>query len=420
MVGRGITPLGRHGDDEEFARAVEALPEGKADPDFARELAVVEVLRRAAEQGGPDSDTRARMRARVLDGMAASIADTAILEPVGGADGADGTDGSDGTGSRVDAGSGAGRGGVTDLGERRRRGGARGRFLVASAAALCLLLSLAGMSVLLSKDALPGDALYGVKRTAEEAQLGLTFAEDGKGFKRLEFAASRLSEVETLAGRGRDTGGGPVAGYLTAFSDFDADASAGARALVAHGTAVDRGALGSLYEWAAAQSHKLDSVRHELPADADARAGGSMELLGRIGLRVVGLLARAECAVVTSGTSDDLGPLPAEERCEPVGQEPGPTSAVPSTTSSAPVPGTGQVSPGTTGAPRPDVVPTTGAGRPTVVTTTPKAGQPQTEQPGVQLPLPQLTDLLPTLPLPSLQLPLPLELPGLSGILPTG
>ncbi|AXX34048.1 hypothetical protein KCV87_22300 [Actinosynnema pretiosum subsp. pretiosum] len=409
MVGRGITPLGRHGDDEEFARAVEALPEGKADPDFARELAVVEVLRRAAEQGGPDADTRARMRARVLDGMAASIADTAIPEPVtGDADG------------DVPAGAGSDRGGVTDLGERRRRGGARGRFLVASAAALCLLLSLAGMSVLLSRDALPGDALYGVKRTAEEAQLGLTFAEDGKGFKRLEFAASRLSEVETLAGRGRDTGGGPVAGYLTAFSDFDADASAGARALVAHGTTVDRGALGSLYEWAAAQSHKLDSVRHELPADANARAGGSMELLGRIGMRVVGLLARAECAVVTSGTSDDLGPLPAEQGCEPVGQEPGPTSAAPSSTSSAPVPGTGQVGTGTTGAPRTTGAPTTGAGQPPAVTTTPKAGQPQTDQPGVQLPLPQLTDLLPTLPLPSLQLPLPLELPGLSGILPTG
>ncbi|ATE57571.1 DUF5667 domain-containing protein [Actinosynnema pretiosum] len=412
MVGRGITPLGRHGDDEEFARAVEALPEGGADPDFARELAVVEVLRRAAEQGGPDADARARMRARVLDGMAASIADPAILEPVAGEDPVDGE-------PRVGAGPGPG-GGVTDLGERRRRGGARGRFLVASAAALCLLLSLAGMSVLLSRDALPGDALYGVKRTTEEAQLGLTFAEDGKGFKRLEFAASRLSEVETLAGRGRDTGGGPVAGYLTAFSDFDADASAGARALVAHGTTADRGALGSLYEWAAAQSHRLDSVRHELPSDANARAGGSMELLGRIGVRVVGLLARADCAVVTSGTSDDLGPLPAEQGCEPVGQEPGSTSATPSTTSSAPVPGTGQAGTGTTGAPRTTGAPTTGAGQPPVATTTPKAGQPQTDQPGVQLPLPQLTDLLPTLPLPSLQLPLPLELPGLSGILPTG
>src|SRR4051812_24467473 len=71
----------------------------------------------------------------------------------------------------------------------------RGRLVVAAAAALCLLMSLSGMSLLLSRDAVPGDALYSFKRTAESAELGLTFGDQPKALKHLEFASARINEI---------------------------------------------------------------------------------------------------------------------------------------------------------------------------------------------------------------------------------
>ncbi|MBW3653137.1 MAG: cobalamin biosynthesis protein [Actinobacteria bacterium] len=56
----------------------------------------------------------------------------------------------------------------------------------AAVAVLALVGSLAGMSLLLARDALPGDALYGFKRTAEAASLGLTFGDESKALKHLE------------------------------------------------------------------------------------------------------------------------------------------------------------------------------------------------------------------------------------------
>ena len=94
--------------------------------------------------------------------------------------------------------------------------GARARFAIAAVALLALVLSLTGMSLLLARDALPGDTLYGIKRTAEAASLGLTFGDEPKALKHLEFAASRVTEIETLAQRYANPADAPVGGYLTA------------------------------------------------------------------------------------------------------------------------------------------------------------------------------------------------------------
>ncbi|GGP57052.1 DUF5667 domain-containing protein [Saccharothrix coeruleofusca] len=371
MVGRGITPLGRHRQREQFARAVDALPANDPDPRFADELAVVALLREAARTSGPDDATRARMRERVLGARAA---------PVGEPD--------------------------------SRRGGARGRLVVALAAALCLVFSLAGMSLLLSRDALPGDALYGVKRTAEDASLGLTFGEESKGFKRLEFAAARLTELETLAHRHRGSDGGPVSGYLTALADHDADAAAGSRALTAFGVNSDQRALTSLADWAGAQRARLTDLRDDLPAQAAERAGGSLELLDRIERRATDLRARSGCTAITSGQSDDIGPLPATGEC--TSPQPGPTGSVTELTTTAPT--TQQPPPATTAAPQPTP-------NPAPVPTQPQPTQPQPAPTGtapglptLPLPLPPITSLLPQPSTQQPQLPLPLPLPGLPGL----
>ncbi|MFD1152312.1 DUF5667 domain-containing protein, partial [Saccharothrix hoggarensis] len=328
MVGRGITPLWRHRQREQFARAVDAHPDparpddgdaavldparrdeadreaarrdpadgdagsGQArrdaadparaeDEAFAAELAVVALLRRAATTVGPDEAAKARMRARVLG---AGATPPTKLDP-----------------ARLD--------------QRRPRGGARGRLAVALAAALCLVFSLTGMSLLLSRDALPGDALYGVKRTAESASLGLTFDEQSKGYKRLEFAAARVAELETLVDRYRDSGGGPLGGYLTALTDFDADAAAGSRVLAALGSNSDQRTLEELRDWAASQATRLADLRGSLPAEAADRAGTSLDLLHRIAERASALHARTACASVTSGQVDELGPVPDQGEC---------------------------------------------------------------------------------------------------------
>ncbi len=357
MVGRGITPLGRHRQREQFARAVDAQPE-HADPAFADELAVVALLRKAAVTSGPDEATRARMRERVL---------------------------------------GASPSPPTKVDRRRPRGGARGRLAVALAAALCLVFSLAGMSLLLSRDALPGDALYGVKRTAESASLGLTFGEESKGYKRLEFAAARVSEMETMVDRYRDSAGGPLGGYLTALTDFDADAGAGSRVLAAHGSNSDRVTLDGLGEWATSQATRLTDLRGRLPQEAATRATTSLALLDRIGQRAADLAARTGCATVTTGQFDEVGPVPATDECAPPPSRP-PTSA----TELPPAPTTGAAVPGgqTTTAHVPTPVPTqTG--------TAPGTSNPT-------LPLPSVTvTVTPPIQLPSLLPPLPL--PGLSG-----
>ncbi|MEU4802280.1 DUF5667 domain-containing protein [Actinosynnema sp. NPDC023587] len=365
MVGRGITPLGRHRQREEFARAVDALP-GEVDPAFADELAAVALLREAAVTSGPDEAARARMRERVLG---------ATPPP------------------------------VTALDRRRPRGGARGRLAVALAAALCLVFSLAGMSLLLSRDALPGDALYGVKRTAESASLGLTFDEESKGYKRLEFASARISEMEVLVDRYRDSGGGPLGGHLTALTDFDADAAAGSRVLAAHGSTADERALGSLREWAGAQAGRLGGLRDRLPAEAVGRAATSLDLLDRIARRTAELAARTRCAAVTTGQFDEVGPVPATDECAAPPIAPGTSATQPPGTSVAetPPPAPGTVTATSAPAPAPVPPPTAPPGGGTT---------PGTSRPG--LPVPSITlTVEPPVRLP----PLPITLPPLPGLI---
>ncbi|MFI9007079.1 DUF5667 domain-containing protein [Actinosynnema sp. NPDC053489] len=361
MVGRGITPLGRHRQRERFARAVDAHPgsEAGAGDEFAAELAVVALLREAAVTSGPDEAARARMRARVL-----GAAERPPAKPV-----------------RL---------------PRPRRTGARGRLAVALAAALCLVFSLAGMSLLLSRDALPGDALYGVKRTAESASLGLTFDEGSKGYKRLEFAAARVNELETLVDRYRESGGGPLGGYLTALTDFDADAAAGSRVLAALGSNADRRALDDLGGWADSQADRLAGLRPSLPAGATDRVATSLDLLTRIAERAAALRARADCASATTGEVDQVGPVPARDECA---APPAATGTTTDATSPPPAPTTA-------------AVPTTPRDTPGATTTaTPPPGTPAPTNPA---PPTTTTPTGPLLPLPTLTLP-SLPLPGLGG-----
>ena len=352
------------------------------------EQAVVDLLTVAGERLRPDQAARDRMRAAVLAGLRAQAAgDGATAEAAGAAP------------DRAEP-----AGGAIAPGRRRRSAVAtmHGRLLVSAAAALCLVVALSAMSLVLARGALPGDALYGVKRSAESAQLGLTFGDEARGFKHLEFASARVDEIEELLARTGGTAAAEDAGrYLTALGAFDDDAAAGARLLA--GTVNDRegNQLGTAQAWAEQQRTRLAAAA--LPAHAAARVAASVTLLNGIVGRMVALRSRLACQEVAAATADELGPLPATGPCVPVagpavpGLVPG-GNGQPGSTGSAPpaAPVPGQLSgSGVTGVPQ---LPGAGAS-----TSSPGAAT-TTSQPGITLPL------LP--PLPSISLPL-LRLNGL-------
>jgi hypothetical protein len=182
------------------------------------------------------------------------------------------------------------------------------RVLAVGMAAALAVLAIAGGGIFASRDALPGDPLYGIKRAAEAA--GGIFAGGGsRGEHDLDLAATRLDEIERMA---RDDATDPAA-FTSALQDFDSATGAGTR-LVLAGDDPDRTAA-DLAGWATQQTARLSALRTTLPAAAQPDAEDALKLLDRVHRRAVALTARAGCAEVTSGAVDDLGPLAADGPC---------------------------------------------------------------------------------------------------------
>ncbi|MGH3902787.1 MAG: DUF5667 domain-containing protein [Pseudonocardiaceae bacterium] len=296
---------------DNFARAVDSGMRSTVDPSLNRELALVATLRRTGTMVGPDAVERDRMRQRIMAEFPSVVHDgNSPIQPLS----------------------------ASRRGTSGRRypvpGDTRSRLVVAAAAALCLLMSLSGMSLLLSRDALPGDALYTFKRSAESAELGLTFGDERKALKHLEFANSRVSELEALADQAdaASTWTSSEGKFLRTLEDFELDTTAGTRLLTDVAAGGQSGILAPLRGWAEQQETRLQAVRGALPLPASTRLDSTLELLDRVVARTTALDQRSECGTVTSGTHDDLGPLPARGACESVAPN-GTASAAPLQTS---------------------------------------------------------------------------------------
>lgn len=295
--------------------------------------------------------------------------------------------------------------------------GARGRFAIASVAMLALVFSLTGMSLLLARDALPGDALYGIKRTAEAASLGLTFGDEPKALKHLEFASARVNEIETLAQRYPNPLESPAGGYLTALSDFDNDASAGSRQLIALATRHDGRQLEALRSWSGQQAERLAEVSSRLPGAALNRQGASLALLNKIASRSSALLDRMQCYQITSGSYDDVGALPASNACERVPGAGSATTPLPGGSAREPGSSVGGSAPMPTTAPQP-TGPTPGSPGQPPLTPPVTPGVPPTDPRSPLSPAPDATAVTPPtlvvpLPLPTIDVPPLLFLPGI-------
>jgi hypothetical protein len=270
--------------------------------ELARELSIVATLRHVGASVGPDRAERDRMRQRLMTEFNSVVHE--------------------------------GNSPVLPLRRSQRSRWipehTRGRLVVAAAAALCLLMSLSGMSLLLSRDALPGDALYSFKRTAESAELGLAFGDQPKALKHLEFASTRVNEIEALADQVGSTGGGSAeqSGFIRALDDFDSDATAGARLLTGLAFAGQPSSLPALRTWAEQQKARLTTVHAALTLPTSARMDSTLALLDRITMRVSALSHRSGCVTMSTGARDELGVLPARDACKPVPVD-GASSAIP-------------------------------------------------------------------------------------------
>jgi len=339
------------GAEERFAEAVElGRPSSTPadDPDLARDLEIAGMLRALGPGLSPSADAKARMRARVMSALAvdgppssgggiavgrhdegAAGAPTEVLPIVAPAP----PESVEPTPLRaVPAAAEATEAGTAVLAEpdltravrprRRRRHAlpsrpaarpgtpslARRVVTVGMAAALAVL-AIAGGSVFASRDAVPGDALYGIKRAAEAAGGIFAGGAAARGQHDLDLAATRLDEIERMA---RDGATDPAA-YASAFQEFDNATRAGTRQVLA-GADPDRSA-GDLARWATQQTARLSALRASLPSASQSDADDALRLLDRVHDRAVAVAARSGCAQVTANATDDLGPLPAQGSC---------------------------------------------------------------------------------------------------------
>jgi hypothetical protein len=377
---------------ERFARAADALAGQGAkrdrvephDPRLAGEFAVLLRLRRSADATAPEPDARARMRAKVIAELPEILTEQAATVR---------------TTTLSTAGKAAAKHRVT---------GTRGRLAIAVGAVFCLVIALCGMTMLLSNSALPGDPLYGIRRTVESAAMGLTFGDESKGLKHLGYAADRISDIESLAARYPDTADSPAGDYLTALADFDSDAAAGSSDLTGYASTNGPGGLNQLHDWAGRQTARITAVNAKLPPEARTAAATSLTLLNRIEGRATALLARTTCYTVTSGGRDDLGVIPATGPCDhaPGVQTVAPTVA-PGITFQQTAP-TGIVNQPRSGQAPATTVPQAPPGHPPV---TPSAAPPPPVTQPAQPTMPT-GPILPGPPTITLPLPLPLPLPG--------
>ncbi|WP_410821690.1 DUF5667 domain-containing protein [Micromonospora sp. 050-3] len=180
-----------------------------------------------------------------------------------------------------------------------RRARARGAILVGIAAGA---IAVSGISAA-SENAVPGDALYGMKRSTERAQLALASSDISRGQLFLDFARTRVGEAAKLRG--------DRIGYSAVLDDMDADSRQGVRLLTS--AAVQRAEPGSLDTLNTFVSSQRRAVRGLLDGSTRVdreRTQRSLLLLDSIRERSDDLRAAIACRLPAPTASDALGPDP--------------------------------------------------------------------------------------------------------------
>jgi hypothetical protein len=257
---------------------------------------------RLAPATEPDPQFRADLRTMLVAAAEREGAGLAVAEREGtGPAGAQ----PDGVGSAVTArrdGVGSAAPSPAKISRRRsligRGSRARGAIIVGTALGA---LVVSGIAVA-SEDSMPGDALYGVKRSTERAELAFAGSDIGRGQLYLEFARTRLAEAKGVSG---------AAKFRRALDDMDSDTRQGVKLLTT--AAVDRkdpAALDAVDAFVGAQQRDLGGVLDKVGGDSRDRLLSSLDLLERVANRSHQLRETLTCGITASDGSDALGPRP--------------------------------------------------------------------------------------------------------------
>ncbi|WP_405116069.1 DUF5667 domain-containing protein [Micromonospora sp. NBC_01405] len=181
-----------------------------------------------------------------------------------------------------------------------RRARARGAILVGVAAGA---IAVSGISAA-SENAVPGDALYGMKRSTERAQLALASSNLSRGQLFLDFARTRLDEAAALRG--------DRLGFEAVLDDMDSDSRQGVRLLTsAAAQRTDPAGLDAVNTFVAGQRRAVGDLLDGASRAERDRVRRSLALLDAIRKRSDALRAAIDCELPAPAGSDALGPTPA-------------------------------------------------------------------------------------------------------------
>lgn len=180
-----------------------------------------------------------------------------------------------------------------------RRARARGAILVGVAVGA---VALSGISAA-SENAVPGDALYGMKRSTERAQLALTGSDISRGQLFLDFARTRLDEAATVH---RDR-----IGFSAVLDDMDADTRQGVRLLTTVAVQrTDPAGLDAVNTFLTGQRQAVSGLLDRADHVERDRTRRSLALLDAVRKRSDALRAAIACELPAPVASDALGPTP--------------------------------------------------------------------------------------------------------------
>ena len=183
------------------------------------------------------------------------------------------------------------------LGRTGRRIRARGAIVLGVAAGA---MAVSGISAA-SENAAPGDALYGVKRSTERAQLAMAGSDVTRGQLSLTFARNRLTEAAAMDGDNPS--------FRDVLADMDNDTRQGVRLLTSSAVArKDKTPLASVDSFVESQRRLLNPKLDRLGPGNRERALLSIDLLELVHDRAGDLRTGLGCDKVVQSGSDLIGP----------------------------------------------------------------------------------------------------------------
>lgn len=189
---------------------------------------------------------------------------------------------------------------------------------------------LLGGAVWMSRKALPGDTLYGLKRASERVQYALTSGDQDRANLLLDYAKTRVDEAQALVDRSTASAVGVSAGGLSSetenlidsnLASADGDVKHAAQLLGSDAVKSNNAhALSSMTAWAPGQLARLKRLANAMPDGVlKARTSQSSQLVHAALHRAKTLQhKKVTCGALRTSGSDELGPVPAGTCGSPV------------------------------------------------------------------------------------------------------